>query len=84
MGFSNNERAIKSLTAYEFQAQALKTARKSPSTIKRVWTFHGEASPCKVVSLRSMPAHMGSAPPATGCRLLIQALVRFDTWQVRL
>jgi hypothetical protein len=80
---SNDEKVLRRLTGYEFQARALKLGRASASSTKRTWSFHGEASPCKIVSLRSTPAHFGTTPPATGCRLLVQALVKFDTWQVR-
>ena len=42
-----------------------------------------EKTPSKVVSIRAIQAHLGNEDPKFGNRLLIQALVKFDTLQVR-
>ncbi|KZT31512.1 hypothetical protein SISSUDRAFT_717614 [Sistotremastrum suecicum HHB10207 ss-3] len=46
-----------------------------------VWKYHGEASPCRVRSLRIRPVHFGRTAPSTGNRLAAHILVSFDTHQ---
>lgn len=47
-----------------------------------VWQLVKEESPCTVVSIRAPDMHFGQVAPKIGSRLLIQALVKFDTLQV--
>ncbi|KAF7316188.1 hypothetical protein MIND_00137000 [Mycena indigotica] len=45
------------------------------------WNFHREVSPTRILSLRAVDGDFGKEMPATGSRIAIQALVRFDTEQ---
>ncbi|THH00474.1 hypothetical protein EW026_g2062 [Hermanssonia centrifuga] len=78
---AGDDKTIKKLSAVSYQDHLLKVLRTQDLTKKYAWTFHGEKEPCKVVSIRAFPAHMGKEDPTFGSRLLIQALVRFDTLQ---
>ncbi|THV00492.1 hypothetical protein K435DRAFT_718983 [Dendrothele bispora CBS 962.96] len=44
-----------------------------------IWNLHREVSPCKVLSIRAVEGHFGKNPPTIGNRLVIQALVKFET-----
>ncbi len=48
------------------------------------WTLHRHVSPVKIVSLRTTQGYMAPDEPKAGHRLLVHALVRFDTEQVRI
>ena len=48
------------------------------------WTLHRDVSPVKIVSLRTTQGYMAPDEPKAGHRLLVHALVRFDTEQVRI
>ena len=81
---SRDEKAIKSLTAGEQQLAYTRLIRSQDPRYVNVWKFHGERTPCRVVSIRALEAYYGVKAPRMGSRLVIQALVRFDTLQVRL
>ncbi|KAJ3826693.1 hypothetical protein F5880DRAFT_1699908 [Lentinula raphanica] len=46
-----------------------------------IWTLHREIAPAKIISIRSTEGHLGSTPPPYGNRLLVNALVKFETEQ---
>ena len=81
---SRDEKAIKSLTAGEQQLAYTRLIRSQDPRYVNVWKFHGERTPCRVVSIRALEVYYGMKAPRMGSRLVIQALVRFDTLQVRL
>ena len=66
------------------QLEYARMIRSQDTRYVNVWKFHGERKPCKVVSIRANEAYYGSQAPRMGSRLAIQALVRFDTLQVRI
>lgn len=70
------------ITAYEYQTHALRLAKKPQKDVMYQWKFHGEVSPCKVVSIRAVPGHYGQLEPKYGNRLMVQAVARFETLQV--
>ena len=75
---------IKELSVGDMRTHYLQIVRKQdPSRIYK-WHLLGERTPCRILSIRTVPANMGQAVPGSGSRLLTQALVRFDTLQVRL
>jgi len=77
-----DEKTLKQITAYEFQQRAMELARrKSLYDAFKVWTLHSEVSPCRILSLRALPAHHGRQEPKTGNRLAVQVLARFETLQ---
>ncbi|KAI0069693.1 hypothetical protein K474DRAFT_1714011 [Panus rudis PR-1116 ss-1] len=78
---AGDEKTIKKYTVDVYRTRALQLARgRNPSHVY-VWNFHGENSPCKVVSIRCTEANLSAEPPKIGNRLLVQALVKFDTNQ---
>ncbi|KAJ7269827.1 hypothetical protein C8J57DRAFT_1323609 [Mycena rebaudengoi] len=45
------------------------------------WNFHGEVSPTRILSLRATDVDFSKTMPASGSRVTVQALVRFDIEQ---
>lgn len=80
---SRDERTIKLLSAGVQQREYTKLIRSQDPRYVNVWKFHGERNPSRVVSIRALEAYYGAKPPRMGSRLAIQAVVRFDTMQVR-
>jgi len=76
-----DEKTIKELSIAEMQEHYLKLTRSQDRSRVYTWKFHGERSPCRILSIRSIPAHMGQHVPNGGSRQLVQALVKFDTLQ---
>ena len=78
-----DEAAIKELAIGDMRAHYLRLARRQDPAHRYVWACLGERTPCRILSVRSTPAHLGLHAPHDGSRLLTQVLVRFDTLQVR-
>ncbi|RPD61419.1 hypothetical protein L226DRAFT_462292 [Lentinus tigrinus ALCF2SS1-7] len=78
---ARDEKTIKALTGGEQQLAYIKLIRSQDPRYVNVWKFHGERTPCRVVSLRSLEAYYGAKAPRMGSRLAVQAVVRFDTLQ---
>lgn len=80
---SGNVKAIKTLTAAEYQTELLRRVKKQPSNLTFKWNLEGVVSPIQIVSLRVAQYHMGKEDPKFGSRYLVHALVKLDTEQVR-
>ncbi|KAH9852258.1 hypothetical protein C2E23DRAFT_731229 [Lenzites betulinus] len=78
---ARDEKAIKLMSIGAQQAAYTRLIRKQDPRYINVWKFHGERTPCRVVSIRAFEAYYGIQPPRIGSRLAVQALVRFDTLQ---
>lgn len=76
-------KTIKKLTTnpYTSHLQGLLKSRTSPNQRFR-WTLHAEVTPPRIVSIRTIEGHLGRGGPKLGNRLVVQALIRFDTMQV--
>ena len=76
-------RTIKGLTTnpYTSHLQGLLKSRTSPNQ-KFVWSLHSHVTLPQIVSIRAIEGHLGRGGPKLGNRLMVQALVRFDTMQV--
>ncbi|KAI0319246.1 hypothetical protein OF83DRAFT_832463 [Amylostereum chailletii] len=77
-----NPKKLKELTRDEYAESALertKRFRESSNTYR--WKLHGIRSPVEIVSIRATPANYSRQEPKTGNRLLVHALVKFDTLQ---
>ena len=46
--------------------------------------MHREYEPTRILSLRVIQGHLGDEEPRFGNRLMVHALLKFDTEQVRL
>lgn len=73
---------IKKLTTdpYTTHLQSLLKSRISPNQRFR-WTLESDVTPPKIVSIRAIEGHLGRGGPRLGNRLVVQALVRFDSMQ---
>lgn len=90
----NDLKALKQLTTNPLTDSALALARAhhaaSPTSAASAaartykWRLHALNAPAEVVSLRATQAHWGRAEPRTGSRLIVHALVRFDSTQTLL
>ncbi|KAH9833261.1 uncharacterized protein C8Q71DRAFT_195789 [Rhodofomes roseus] len=77
----HDERAIKELSIGDMRTHYLKLVRQQDPTRRYMWKLVGERTPCRILSVRTTPAHLGKVVPNNGSRLLTQVLVRFDTIQ---
>jgi len=75
-------KTIKNFTTnpYTSHLQTLLKSRTSPNQ-RFKWTSHSEVTPPQIVSIRAIEGHLGRGGPKLGNRLVIQALIRFDTMQ---
>ncbi|KAL7277237.1 hypothetical protein ACG7TL_009089 [Trametes sanguinea] len=78
---ARDDKTVKTLAVGEQLALYSKLIRSQDPRYINVWKFHGERTPCRVVSIRAHDAYLDSKPPRIGSRLAVQALVRFDTIQ---
>ncbi|KAF6745442.1 hypothetical protein DFP72DRAFT_926258 [Ephemerocybe angulata] len=76
-----DSKAVKTLTAADYQTELLRRLKKQPANFTFRWTFEREVSPTQIVSLRAAQYHMGREDPKFGNRYLVHALVKFDTEQ---
>ncbi|KIK54201.1 hypothetical protein GYMLUDRAFT_49003 [Collybiopsis luxurians FD-317 M1] len=76
----HDKTTVSKLTEVPYFTEATKLLKKSSSSTY-FWTLHRHLSPPKILSIRAMEGHLGSAPPRYGNRLVVQALVRFDSEQ---
>ena len=78
-----DDRQIKRLTASTYKDDVLRTLRKNQNHAHTcIWRFHREISPTQVLSIRGTEGHLGEEPPKFGNRMMVHALVKFDTEQV--
>ena len=80
--FPDDDKAIKKLTQVDYQSHLMKLRRAQDPSHVYVWSLQPESSSCKVVSIRAPPTNLSAQPPKFGNRLMVQALVQFETMQV--
>ena len=80
---SQNIKIIKKLSTHTYKDQLTRLLKKSQQGIKSIWRFHGELSPIRVISIRAVEGHLGIEEPKFGNRMMVHALVRIDSEQVR-
>jgi protein MBA1 len=78
-----NSRVIKDLTRNTYQDNMLRLMKKNQPGVKYIWRFHRELSPTRVISIRGTEAYLASEDPKIGNRMMVHALVRIDSEQVR-
>ncbi|KAJ7740021.1 hypothetical protein DFH07DRAFT_751928, partial [Mycena maculata] len=61
--------------------ELLALAHKRDPRHRYEWTFHREVTPARILSLRAADGDLATEGTATGSRVSVQALVRFDTEQ---
>jgi len=79
----NNLKEIKRLTTSSFASETLTTQKKHKVDCSYFWRFHREINPTQIVSLRATEGYLASEAPKFGNRLMVHALVKFDTEQVQ-
>lgn len=62
----------------------LKTYKTKHANARFFWQMHREYEPTRILSLRVIQGHLGDEEPRFGNRLMVHALLKFDTEQVRL
>ncbi|EGO03793.1 hypothetical protein SERLA73DRAFT_175438 [Serpula lacrymans var. lacrymans S7.3] len=72
---------IKNTTSDNMQAKLLKLVRSRDPGLIYHWRCISEASPTRIVSIRAAEGYLAQEPPKQGNRLVIHALVRFDSFQ---
>ncbi|KAJ4463647.1 hypothetical protein C8J55DRAFT_494257 [Lentinula edodes] len=76
----HDKEELSRLTQPPFYQEVEKLVKKGKAN-NYIWTLHREVSPAKIISIRSTEGHLGPVPPPYGNRLLVNALVRFETEQ---
>ena len=82
---SRNEKDLRKITTFSYQKQVLemlKTSKSKQRNTRLFWQMHGEYEPTRILSLRVTQGHMGDEEPRFGNRLMVHALLKFDTEQV--
>ena len=85
--YRRNERDLIKLTTFSYQKHALemlKTYKTKHANTSLFWQLHREYEPTRILSLRVIQGHLGDEEPRFGNRLMVHALLKFDTEQVRL
>jgi len=83
---SRDDKEILKWTTYAYHKQSLelaKTLKSKYRDAKAIWELRREVNPTQVLSLRITEGYLAPENPRFGNRLLIHALVKFDTEQVR-
>ncbi|PFH50635.1 hypothetical protein AMATHDRAFT_60777 [Amanita thiersii Skay4041] len=78
----HDEKQVKRLTASNYQDNTLHILRKNQNPSHTyIWRFHREVTPTKVLSIRSTEGYLGIEEPKFGNRMMVHALLKFDTEQ---
>jgi len=83
---SRDEKEILKWTTFAYHKQSLelaKTLKSKYRDAKAIWELRREVNPTQVLSLRITEGYLAPENPRFGNRLLVHALVKFDTEQVR-
>jgi len=79
-----NEKDLKKITTFSYQKhvlEVLKTSKTKHANTSFFWQMHREYEPTRILSLRVIQGHLGDEEPRFGNRLMIHALLKFDTEQ---
>ncbi|KAI0087376.1 hypothetical protein BDY19DRAFT_955414 [Irpex rosettiformis] len=74
-------KTLRKHTSDSYKDTILKRVQARDKNHLHIWKLHGQNAPPQVLSIRSFVGHMGIKDPLQGHRLVIQALVKFDTNQ---
>lgn len=78
-----NHQLVKRAATYRYQEAVLRTMKKSSPHLTYLWRFHKEVTPTRLLSIRATEGHLGIESPKFGNRMMVHALFKFDTEQVR-
>lgn len=80
-----NEKDLIKITTFSYQKHALellKNYKSKHANTSLFWQMHREYEPTRILSLRVIQGHLGDEEPRFGNRLMVHALLKFDTEQV--
>jgi len=81
---NRREKDIKKFTTFNYQDHALDLAKsfgsKNPHG-RNIWQLHRTLTPTQVLSIRTTEGYLNSSAPRFGNRLMVHALIKFDTEQ---
>ena len=78
-----DEKNIKRLSTASYQDDVFRMLKKNQNFTRTcIWRFHREISPTKVLSIRGVEGNLGVDAPKIGNRMMLHALIKFDTEQV--
>ncbi|KAK0203524.1 hypothetical protein DFS33DRAFT_1260899 [Desarmillaria ectypa] len=72
---------VKQLSNVTYRDDIMSRMNKADPKLTYIWRFHKEVAPTKIISIRCTEGHLGATPPTFGNRLVVQALIRFETEQ---
>jgi len=81
---NRNEKDLRKFTTSSYQKhvlEMLKTSKSKHPNTRLFWQLHREYQPSRILSLRVTQGHLGDEEPRFGNRLMIHALLKFDTEQ---
>ncbi|PPQ96127.1 hypothetical protein CVT26_004762 [Gymnopilus dilepis] len=81
---NRDEKIIRKYTTHQYQRHALELAKKfrpKDSRSRLIWQLHRTVTPVQILSLRVSQGYFGLDEPKTGNRLMVHALIKFDTEQ---
>ncbi|TFK67852.1 hypothetical protein BDN72DRAFT_879375 [Pluteus cervinus] len=77
----HDDKTVKRLTTAGHQDSVLRTMRKASPQLTYIWRLHKEVTPTRIVSIRGTEGYLGTDEPKFGNRMMVHALVKFDTEQ---
>ncbi|KXN89337.1 hypothetical protein AN958_05835 [Leucoagaricus sp. SymC.cos] len=77
----NDLKEVKRLATDSFLADTLAAQKKRSPHCTYIWRFHREVNPTQIVSLRVTEGYLSPEDPKFGNRLMVHALVKFNTEQ---
>ncbi|KDR80260.1 hypothetical protein GALMADRAFT_136775 [Galerina marginata CBS 339.88] len=81
---SRNEKEIKKYSTFSYQTHSLDLARSFRSKNSKgrlIWQMHRTIDPVQILSLRVTEGYLAPDQPRTGSRMMVHALIKFDTEQ---
>ncbi|KAL0960119.1 hypothetical protein HGRIS_011761 [Hohenbuehelia grisea] len=77
----NDIKKVKRFTTASYQETQLKVLRRRDASHIYKWRFYREVTPTRVLSIRATEGYLAPEEPRFGNRMLVHALVRFDSEQ---
>ncbi|KAF8889627.1 hypothetical protein BD779DRAFT_1520181 [Infundibulicybe gibba] len=77
-----DDKAIKQFTTSSHQDTMLRLLKKQQNpALTYIWRFHNEVTSTRVLSIRGTEGYLATEDPKIGNRMMMHALVKFDTEQ---
>ncbi|KAG5646721.1 hypothetical protein DXG03_002403 [Asterophora parasitica] len=76
-----DDQTIRELSTATYQDHMMGLRKKQKSNYTYLWRFHKEVTPARVLSIRATEGYLATEEPKFGNRMMVHALIRFDTEQ---